>query len=129
MVMPFVRLESNLIMQMPESSMVPERCEKILGVLCIALMIFVVREKAPFFSVRSGREQLFFGLAAGVLPLNFCGWGLCFMGHQSLFVMLLFIVALPPLFYVFVGLWRNNGPLFVTGSVFWRYTLSMCWEI
>lgn len=32
--------------------------------------------------------------------------------------MMLFIVALPPLFYVLVGLWRSNIPLVFTGSVF-----------
>lgn len=32
--------------------------------------------------------------------------------------MIAFLVALPPLYYVFVGLWRNNRPLTVCGLVF-----------
>ena len=118
MVMPLVRLEKNPIMEMSESSLFLERCERILGTVCIALMMFVIHENADFFSLRTGREQLFFGLAVAVLLLNFFGWALYFTGRQSLFVMMLFIVALPPLFYVLVGLWRSNIPLVFTGSVF-----------
>ena len=118
MVMPLIRLESNPIMTMPESSLVLERLEKMLGSLCIALMIFLVHENAPFFSVKPGAERLFFWLAMSVLLLNFFGWALYFTGHQSLFVMMAFLVTLPPLYYVFVGLWRNNGPLTVCGCVF-----------
>lgn len=118
MVMPLVRLEKNPIMEMSESSLFLERCEKIFGTVCIALMMFVIHENADFFSLRTGREQLFFGLAVAVLLLNFFGWALYFTGRQSLLVMMLFIVAMPPLFYVLVGLWRSNIPLVFTGSVF-----------
>lgn len=118
MVMPLIKLESNPIMTMPESSLVLERLEKLLGSLCIALMIFLVHENAVFFSVKSGTERLFFCLAMGVLLLNFFGWALYFTGHQSQFVMLAFLVVMPPLYYVFVGLWRSNGPLTVCGCVF-----------
>ena len=31
---------------------------------------------------------------------------------------MLFIVAMPPLYYVAIGLWRQNTPLAVTGAVF-----------
>ncbi|MBR4069141.1 MAG: hypothetical protein IKK08_11025 [Clostridia bacterium] len=118
LMMPLVRMEANPIMTMPESSLVLERCEKLLGSLCIALMLFVVHRDAVFFSVKPGREALFFGLAMGVLLLNFFGWALYFSGCQTLFVMLTFIVAMPPLFYVFIGLWRANTPLTVCGCVF-----------
>lgn len=118
LVMPFFRLETNPIMTMPESSLLLERLEKLLGSLCIALMLFVVHKDAAFFSLKPGRETLFFGLAAAVLLLNFFGWGLYFTGCQSLFVMMAFLVAMPPLFYVFIGLWRSNIPLTVCGCVF-----------
>ena len=41
MVMPLFHLETNPIMNMAESSAALDVCEKILGSLCIALMIFV----------------------------------------------------------------------------------------
>lgn len=118
MLMPLLQLEKNPIMHMQESSVILERCEKILGSVCIALMMFAVHEEADFFSLHSGRERLFFGLAMGTLLLNFFGWFLYFAGHQTLAVMMIFIVALPPLFYVFIGLWRNNPALAVMGLIF-----------
>ena len=57
-------------------------------------------------------------MAVGVLLLNFFGWGLYFGGNQSVFVMMLFIVVMPPLYYVAIGLWRRNVLLTAVGVVF-----------
>lgn len=118
MLMPLFHPETNPIMNMTETSAVLDVCEKILGSLCIALMVFIVHKDASLFSVADGREKLFFVLAMVVLLANFFGWTLYFAGHQSVFVMMLFIVALPPLYYVAIGLWRQNTPLTVTGALF-----------
>ena len=118
MLMPLFRLKTNPIINMRETSAALDACEKILGSLCIALMIFVVHRNAPVFSVSDGREKLFFTLAVVILLTNFFGWGLYFAGHQSILVMMLFIVAMPPLYYVAIGFWRQNTPLAVTGAVF-----------
>ena len=130
MVMPLFKLEANPIMTMQESSMVLNVCEKVLGSLCIAFMTFIVHSEAKLFSIKPGKELLFFcivigiiellffGISMGILLLNFFGWFLYFTGHQSIFVMLFFIVVLPPLYYVFIGLWRKNIILTVTGGLF-----------
>ena len=118
MLMPLFHPETNPIMNMTETSTVLDVCEKLLGSLCIALMVFVVRENAMVFSVSTGSEKLFFILAVVILLANFFGWGLYFAGYQSAFVMMLFLVAMPPLYYVAIGLWRQNTPLVVTGAVF-----------
>lgn len=118
MVMPLFELETNPIMNMQESSVVLNVCEKILGSLCIAIMTFVVHEDAKLFSLSKWKERFFFGLAMGTLLLNFLGWGLYFNGHQGLMIMMIFIVALPPLYYIFVGLWRKNIILTTTGIMF-----------
>ena len=118
MLMPLFHLETNPIMNMTETSAVLDICEKILGSLCIALMTFVIHENAIVFSVSNGREKLFFTLTVVTLFANFFGWMLYFTGHQSTFVMMLFIVTMPPLYYAAIGLWRQNTPLAVTGSVF-----------
>ena len=102
MVMPMLHLETNPIMNMTETSAALDICEKVLGSLCIALMVFVVHRDAMLFSIAP----------------NYAGWALYFAGHQSLFVMMLFIVALPPLYYVAIGFWRQNTPLTVAGAVF-----------
>lgn len=118
MVMPLFRLETNPIMNMQESSIVLNVCEKVLGLLCITFMTFVVQDGAKFFSVKAGKEAVFFGIVVGIILLNFGGWLLYFTGHQSLIVMMFFIVMLPPLYYVFIGLWRNNILLTITGGIF-----------
>ena len=118
MIMPLFKLDTNPIMNMKESSVILEAAEKILGSLCIALMIFIVHKDSKLFSITGGRERLFFILTAAVLLLNFIGWALYFGGYQSVFVMMFFIVVMPPLYYVFIGLWRNNIILTVTGGIF-----------
>ena len=118
MLMPLFRLDSNAIMNMPETSVTLDRFEKIFGSLCIAMMAFVIHKNAVFFSVANGRERLFFTVAVVILLANFFGWALYFTGHQSIFVMMFFIVTMPPLYYVAIGLWRQNTPLAVTGAVF-----------
>ena len=118
MVMPLIKPQSNPIMNMKESSAFLDISEKILGSSCIALMTFIVHKDSALFDISEGRGRIFFGLAVLVLLLNFFGWGLYYTGHQSVLVMLLFIVVMPPLFYVFIGLWRKNILLTVTGAVF-----------
>ncbi len=118
MLMSLFHLETNPIMNMTETSSMLDVCEKVLGSLCIALMVFVIHKDAKMFSVSSGRERLCFGMAAVVLLANFVGWALYFGGLQSVFVMMLFIVVMPPLYYVAIGLWRRNTPLAVCGILF-----------
>ena len=116
--MPLFHLETNPIMDMTETSAVLDVCEKILGSLCIAIMVFIVHKDAALFSIADGREKLFFTLAMVILLINFFGWGLYFAGLQSVFVMMFFIVLLPPLYYAAIGLWRRNVPLTAAGAVF-----------
>ncbi|MBO4384900.1 MAG: hypothetical protein J5854_05725 [Clostridia bacterium] len=116
--MPLFRLETNPVMEMTETSAALDVIEKILGSLCVAVMIFIVHGDAKPFSVSTGREKLFFSAAAAILALNFLGWGLYFSGLRTVFVMMLFIVILPPLYYTAIGLWRRNHPLAVLGLAF-----------
>lgn len=118
MLMPLFHLETNPIMNMTETSAALDVCEKFLGSLCIALMIFVIHKNALAFSVVNDREKVFFTLAVVILFANFFGWTLYFTGHQSILVMMLFIVTMPPLYYVAIGLWRQNTPLAVAGGLF-----------
>ena len=118
MAMPLFHLEANPIMNMTETSVTLDICEKIFGSLCIALMIFIVHKDAKLFSISDGCEKLFFTLAIIILLANFAGWALYFTGHQSVLVLMLFIVAMPPLYYISIGLWRQNLPLVITGAVF-----------
>lgn len=118
MVMPLFHLENNPIMNMQESSAALNICEKVLGSLCVAIMTFIIQEEVSFFRVGNGICRIGFVLAVFVLLLNFVGWGLYFGGHQSIGIMMFFIVLLPPLYYVFIGLWRENWLLLITGILF-----------
>ena len=118
MVMPLFHLETNPIMNMQESSIALDICEKVLGSLCIVFMTFIVHSDASLFSIKPGKELLFFSMSMGVLLMNFIGWFLYFTGHQSILVMMFYIVILPPLYYVCIGLWRNNPILTLTGCIF-----------
>jgi hypothetical protein len=124
LLMPFINPKTNPIMHMHETSALLDLMEKISGSLCIALMIFVIHKDAELFSVSSAWEKIFFGLTLTVLAVNFTGWGLYYTGHQSLLVMMLFIVAMPPLYYITIGLWRRNLPLAVTGMIFFAIHFS-----
>lgn len=128
MIMPLFRLQTNPIMTMPESSPFLNVCEKILGSLCIAPMTFIVHENATLLSLGEPSEKAFFIGAMAALLLNFFGWALYFAGHTTLFVMLFFIVLLPPLFYVLIGLWRKNVCLALAGSVFLLVHLIHVWD-
>ena len=118
MLMPLLHLQTNPIMNMVETSAALNACEKILGSLCIALMIFVVHEDAVMFSISESKERAFFEMAVRLLLVNFFGWALYFTGHQSVYIMMFFLVAMPPLYYMAIGLWRKNVPLAVTAPVF-----------
>ena len=101
-----------------ETSAFLEICEKVLGFSCIALLIFVVQTHASVFGVGSGIHKAGFVLAAAALLLSYVGWGLYFGGRQSFAIMMGFLVALPPLYYACIGLWRGNWPLLAAGLVF-----------
>lgn len=124
MIMPLIPLATNPVMEMPTNSVFLEVCEKIFGVLCIVAMLFVVHADNKLFSVKSSYEKIFFGVAVGIIALNFVGWILYFCGIQSVAVMILFIFALPPLYYLFVGLWRKNYILVAVSGMFFVAHLS-----
>ena len=124
MIMPLIPLETNPIMNMPENSMFLDICEKIAGVLCVAVMVLIVHKDNKLFSVRTKTEIAFFSAAAGAIALNFLGWILYFCGIQSVAVMILFLFALPPLYYLFIGLWRKNYVLVAVSGIFFVIHLS-----
>lgn len=117
-VMPLLTPNSNPIMDMKETAPVLNVFEKILGISCILAMCFIVQEKATFFSIGSGTQKSGFVLATLILLMNYFGWTLYYSGYQTIWIMLIFMVALPPLYYAAIGVWRGNGVLFVLGIAF-----------
>ena len=124
MIMPLVPLEANPVMNMPTNSVFLDVCEKILGVLCIVLMLLIVNKDSTLFSLRTKSEIAFFAVAAGLIAANFVGWVLYYCGLQSVAIMIVFIFALPPLYYLFIGLWRKNYFLVSAAGLFFVVHLS-----
>ncbi|MDE6617986.1 MAG: hypothetical protein K2K13_03045 [Clostridiales bacterium] len=124
MIMPLIPLQTNPIMDMPTNSVFLDVCEKIAGILCVAVMVLIVHGDNKLFSVKTKSEITFFSVAAGVIALNFVGWILYFCGTQTVAVMIIFIFALPPLYYLFIGLWRKNYFLVGTAGLFFIIHLS-----
>ncbi|MDO5301990.1 MAG: hypothetical protein Q4E76_05790 [Tissierellia bacterium] len=118
LVMPFLALEENPIMNMVEASPGLNFLEKLLGISCVLVMCFVIYGEAPLFSLASGREKLGFFLAALALLGYYLGWFFYAQGHQSLSLMLGALVLLPPLYYAAIGLWRGHWLLSGLGLAF-----------
>ena len=118
MVMPLFKLKTNPIMNMTETSPCLDILEKLLGSLCIALMVFIANKDTSFFEIGTGIQKIAFISMIVVLLLNFIGWGLYFKGYQSIGIMMFFIVFLPPLYYILIGVWRQNWILVYTGIAF-----------
>jgi len=127
-VMPFIQMEANLLMEMQDKSMLLNAIEKILGVSCIVVMLFLVRGDAQWFSVHTLHEKIFFCAAMLAISGYFVGWVFYFNGFQNLFIIFCFLVALPPIYYSFIGLWRGNYPLAVLGGMFLIAHLSNVWN-
>ena len=118
MVMPWLKLKTNPIMNMAESSIFLNACEKILGISCIFMMMFLVNKDVGMLDIGGAGSRVGFIIAIFALSLNYFGWLLYFNGHQSIVIMMVFLVALPPLYYACIGLWRRNWLLSITGIAF-----------
>ena len=94
MVMPLLKLKTNPIMNMTETSPCLDILEKILWSLCIALMVFIVNRNTSFFETGTGLQKIAFISMIVVLLLNFIGWGLYFKGYQSIGIMMFFITTI-----------------------------------
>ena len=127
-IMPLIPLQSNPLMEMQDKSAILNATEKILGVSCIIAMLFLVRGDSKWFSLDTSREKLFFIIAIIAIIGYFTGWILYYCGFQSLPLILCSLVALPPIYYTFIGLWRGNYLLAVLGSIFLLAHMANVWN-
>ena len=127
-VMPSIPLSSNPLMEMQDKSYILNIIEKILGVSCILTMIFLVRSDAKWFSLERIIEKRYFYLAMLAIIAYFIGWIFYFNGFQSLMLILCLLVAMPPIYYSFIGLWRKNYVLSILGVIFLVVHLANVWN-
>ena len=62
-IIPFIRMDSNILMEMQDKSALLSVAEKILGVSCIIIMLFLVRSEAQWFPLNTIHEKIYFGIA------------------------------------------------------------------
>lgn len=127
-VMPLIHLEANPIMEMQDRSAILNTIEKVFGVSCIIVMMFLVRDNANWFSLGTQKEIIFFSVAVVAIAGYFTGWIFYFNGYQSVALMICTLVALPPVYYTFIGLWRGNYVLAVLGGLFLISHISNVWN-
>ncbi len=127
MVMPLIPLKSNILMEMQDKSMVLNIAEKVLGISSVVVMMFLVRGDAKWFSLDNPKEIAFFCIAMIALIGYFVGWVFYYCGFQGLPLILCTLVALPPIYYASIGLWRKNYVLAVLGCMFLITHISNVW--
>jgi hypothetical protein len=91
-------------------------------------MLFLVRGDAKWFSLKTTQEIAFFSVAIVAIAGYFIGWIFYFNGYQNLPLILCTLVALPPIYYSFIGLWRGNYVLAVVGGLFMFVHLANVWN-
>lgn len=124
MIMPLFHLDTNPIMEMQTKYLALDILEKIFGSLCIAVMLLIVNSETRWFSLKDISERTGFARVVVTILLNYIGWGLYFGGYQSVAIMIIFLVVMPPLYYISIGLWRKNYILVVIGGLFFIFHLS-----
>ncbi|MDR2651683.1 MAG: hypothetical protein LBC68_05155 [Prevotellaceae bacterium] len=117
-VMPFLSLPANPLMEMKTAFPLLEIFEKLFGILTVLLLTFVVNDKVIPSPSKHRCTKLLFLLALFFLVLYYAGWYFYFNGYQSLSLILILLVAMPPLYYMSLGLWRKNYPLAVNSFLF-----------
>lgn len=127
-VMPFIALSSNPLMEMQDISAFLNMIEKICGVSCIVLMLFLVRDDAKWFSLETKQEKAFFIGALIAILGYFFGWAFYFIGFQSFSLILCTLVALPPVYYSLIGMWRRNYALAACGGLFLVAHIANVWN-
>ena len=128
LLMPLFHLKTNPLMEMQDKSALLNTLEKALGISCVVVMLFLVRGDAKWFSLSGAKEIMFFSAALLALVGYFIGWIFYFSGYQSLPLMLGALVALPPIYYSFIGLWRGNYVLAGFGALFLLAHVSNVWN-
>ena len=126
-IMPFIKLKSNPLMDMIATHSVLEILEKSLGISTIVSMVFIIDTNQKWFSLSSKKEKTLFFTSIALLFGYYIGWVFYFNGYQSLSLVLTLLVALPPLYYITLGLWRNNYITAILGILFFFAHLANVW--
>jgi hypothetical protein len=122
--MLFFHLPANPLMEMKTAIPVLEIFEKLFGILTIILLVFVTNGNVLVFPKKRLYNKLLLLLALSFLVLYYVGWYFYFRGCQSLALILILLVSMPPFYYMLLGLWRKNYPLAVNSVFFLLFHIA-----
>lgn len=117
-IMPLVNPTSNPIMNMQNEIKWIEIVQNIFGTLSMVLLMLLVRDDVPFFSISNTKEKVFLLLVVSMILINFAGWAFYYTGHQYGWLIVVSQFAAVPLYYLCFGLWKSNYPLAGTATIF-----------
>lgn len=123
--MPFIEIANNPLMEMVNTYPLLDIFEKILGISTIISMIFIVNSKVDLFN--SFKEKIYLIISIILLIGYYLGWIFYFSGYQSLYFVLITLVGFPPLYYMFIGLWRKNYLVVIIGILFLFVHIANVW--
>ncbi|MDR2138162.1 MAG: hypothetical protein LBP50_01230 [Tannerella sp.] len=95
--------------------------------MSVVLLVLPVNDKDADASLKISRNKIFFVLALLFLAVYFVGWWFYFNGFQRIAWMLSCLVAMPPLYYMSLGLWRRNRPLVIVAVFFLVFHIANVW--
>ena len=125
-VMPFMELANNPLMEMVNTYPVLNIFEKIVGISTVIAMIFIVNSDVKGF-FDSVKEKIFFVMSIMLLLGYYIGWIFYFNGYQELPLVLIVLAGFVPLYYTFIGLWRKNYILLPLGILFLFLHIANVW--
>lgn len=113
--------ESNPIMNMQNETKWIAIVQNIFGMLSMVLLMLLVRDDIPIFSISTAKERIFFALTICMILINFIGWAFYYTGHQYGWLIVISQFAVVPLYYLLFGLWKGNYPLVGTATIFKKF--------
>jgi hypothetical protein len=88
--------------------------ERVCGISTVALLILIVNEE----SGRSKKANLYIGLAALFLVAYYISWVFYYKGVVSPWMLIAVMAGMPPLYFLFAGLWKKNYVVIIPCIIF-----------
>ncbi|MCL2156844.1 MAG: hypothetical protein FWH54_02350 [Methanobrevibacter sp.] len=127
LIMPFIKLANNPLMEMVDTYPLLNIFEKIIGISTVISMIFLVNSNTNEISHDLVKTRIFFSMSIISLLGYYIGWVFYFNGFQGLPIVLILLTGCAPLYYTSIGLWRKNYILVLLGILFLFVHLANVW--
>lgn len=86
--------------------------ERVFGIMTVALLIMLLNKGG------GSNNNLYLGLAILFLVGYYVAWVFYYKGVVSPWLLIIGLAAMPPLYFLFVGLWMNNDVVLIPCVIF-----------